>query len=178
MGKSMRLTGRGWARLLVVTVLATPLVAVRADAGIAAFAGACLFDVTLSASPAVDQVPDPTSFVIKASGNCVVNEVQTWGVLSGVAGTPLTTTWSCLGGVARGTANFSTGHPSFATHTVELAIVNSGGVLTVAAYLPPVFEGFGTFAPTTATASACAAGQARTTLTYVGPMAFQDPTID
>lgn len=145
----------------------------------ATWAGACVVDVAVSYAVPVSSVPAPNGMRLSGTGTCVVNGVVTALSLGGVlATTPVTGGYGCGGGVATGSGAVNVTMPGFPAPTVQLFLVEAGGVvsLAVVSVTPHVlrFEGVADLARDEAASVQCLLGGMSQT-TWKGTFAFQDP---
>ncbi|HVF74326.1 MAG TPA: hypothetical protein VM938_04705 [Acidimicrobiales bacterium] len=157
---------------MVTTVLVSPTPA-HAEGE---FAGACMVSLTATFSPPLDMSFVPRSASLGATGSCVVNGVPAQLFLAATVSTPFVGGgFNCAAGVMTGTGSVRITVPGFPDPFVEIQIVNSGGVLTMALEsLLVTFEGVTELAPVPGQYVACLRGSLAQG-TWSGAMAFQDP---
>jgi hypothetical protein len=171
----MRAVSAERAAILVTGIFLATL-ATGAPAGAeGVFAGACTLDVDVTYSEELELLPGPRTLQLDGVGTCVVNGAVAPLVLQGVAATtPLTGGYACGGGVATGTGVVDIALPGFPDPVVQLAIVDTGGVVTMtvlALYL--TFDGVAELVREPSDTLTC--GGSWATTTWTGAMAFQDP---
>ncbi len=156
--------------------IASVLAPATSHAEEAVFSGGCLLTLGVSFSPFVGRVPGQGSLAFSGSGPCVVNGELATATFQGTLQADPGVGFGCASGLARGEGRFSLPLPDFPDPVVQVAAVNSGGVVTLVAYALTVrYEGVAEFVPDSAFEVSCAASTSVSSATWTGPLLFQDP---
>ena len=155
--------------------VAAPSSAVATEGGV--FVGTCVFNASLRAtySPALTAVPTARTIGLDGTGTCVVNGAT--GIVSVGGGVTSIGPFGCHEGAALGGVSLSFSVPGFnrAFGNVTLAVVNTGGVMTVAATYQGVrLAGAGPFVQDPLKTVQCTTGSV-TSANWTGALVFEDP---
>jgi hypothetical protein len=146
------------------------------------WAGVCpIMTLNVDVPGGIGPLPAARSATFSGTGGlCVVERSSTplvsvpvsfTGSLTSLAGS-----WSCDAGVLFGSAQLYVSDPSWPAPYLNLNVVNAGGVISITAIAsasPTQFVGEGVFTQT----NLCQLTPA-TSLTWLGTMAFEDPTVE
>lgn len=162
---------------LALAVMATWLAVPPASAAATVVAGACVLDVTLDATSAVDVEPAQPTWTVNGTGKCVVSGHL--DLLTGRLGGSLTgahaTSAGCAAGAYLGTLEFSVDGGLPAVDSTVVIAAMAGPVLQITMVTVPTFAGSGVFAQTTTDdLLACPLGTNDVT-EWTGVFAFGDP---
>lgn len=181
--------------MLVLTLV--PVSAVQAGhAPVPALIGSCTFTLTLSRTPAVSIVTDPTTetvtWSVNASGPCTDNHtLGTTGSIAGSVTRRASTPAGCIGGLFTGFVDVRV-NSTLGTQTQDANIEVAGAALVVVTAGPSDFVGGGPFVNATFTSLTlsvpfpstvasdvhqCLTTLSDTPMTWTGVFAFVDPAV-